>query len=169
MIPSSAVNDSTARELSETITVALGGGDSYRLLYNFRFTDLGLVDICNTTSTSCAPNFLYSTSLRALVMLVDTNLGYKTKTNKGMRYSVHLWTWVELVRMCNFLPEFHFEELESQLEGVRTRIQQTPLSHGTISSIVDWVLKPMNDERFSNPICLLVFSSSFYFIHYRRP
>jgi len=53
---------------------------------------------------------VYSDSLRAVVMLVDDSLSYKSKLNR------------EFLDICNGFTEFHFEEIDKQLKQTKDKV-----------------------------------------------
>jgi hypothetical protein len=82
------------QRLNETFLVRIGNRDSTPLLYNFRLTNIDLLEFCSSSSPHSGseenpeilvfPHSIYSDSLKAVVLLVDPSLNYNSTTCKGM-------------------------------------------------------------------------------------
>lgn len=81
----SDLSESVVKELAETFTICVDQSDA-PILYSLRITDLNLFQLCMLENENeFSVTTVYGDSLKAGLLLVDKELSFKTKSNKGSR------------------------------------------------------------------------------------
>lgn len=81
----SDLSESVTKEISETFTICVDQRSS-PILYSLRITDLNLFQLSLLENENeFSVTTVYGDSLKSGVLLVDKELSFKTKSNKGSR------------------------------------------------------------------------------------